>query len=86
MTYDYHGGTWDDRTGLNSPLYSRDAGNGIKDDSTIAKWKNANFSISYWISNGCAPEKINLGLAAYGNLSQIRYCDKQIYYINDWFH
>lgn len=73
MTYDYHGGTWDDRTGLNSPLYSRDAERGIKDDTTIAKWKNANFSISYWISNGCPPAKINLGLAAYGKFNKI-YC------------
>ncbi len=62
MTYDYHGGTWDDHTGLNSPLYSRNT----SEFSSIDKWKNANYSINYWITNGCAPEKLNLGLAAYG--------------------
>lgn len=63
MTYDYHG-TWDDVTGLNSPLYARDSEPFNETKST--DWKNANFSINYWIQNGCAPEKINFGLAAYG--------------------
>ena len=61
MSYDYHG-VWDEVTGLNSPLYSRD----INDDKIFDKWKNANYSINYWISSGCPPEKINFGLAAYG--------------------
>ncbi|CAF5174051.1 unnamed protein product, partial [Rotaria sp. Silwood1] len=29
-------------------------------------WKNANSSIYYWINNGCAVSKLNLGLALYG--------------------
>ena len=66
MTYDYHGGGWDDITGLNSPLYSRDGDPNSKEGGKIDSWKNANFSMNYWISNGCAPEKLNLGLAAYG--------------------
>ncbi len=66
MTYDYHGGTWDEWTGLNSPLYSRQKESSEQESPSIAEWKNANYSINYWISNGCPPEKINLGLAAYG--------------------
>lgn len=62
MTYDYHG-TWDNETGLNSPLYGRDF---IDHENSFYNWKNANFSINYWISQGCPPEKINFGLAAYG--------------------
>ena len=72
MTYDYHGGTWDDSTGLNSPLYSRNG-----DSSTIAAWKNANFSINYWISKGCHPQKINLGLASYGKFRRTSYFSKK---------
>jgi chitinase len=60
MSYDYHG-VWDEVTGLNSPLYSRETNEKVFD-----KWKNANYSINYWISSGCPPEKINFGLAAYG--------------------
>lgn len=72
MTYDYHGGTWDENTGLNSPLYSRMVES--EDLSPpIAVWKNANYSINYWISNGCAPNKINLGLAAYGTFKKMLY-------------
>lgn len=63
MTYDYHG-TWDDVTGLNSPLYARDSE--PFNETKSNDWKNANFSINYWIRNGCPPEKINFGLAAYG--------------------
>ena len=60
MTYDYSG-YWDQCTGLNSPLYSKE-----NTDSILDKWKNANYSINYWISNGCPPEKINFGLVSYG--------------------
>ena len=65
MTYDYHGGTWDDITGLNSPLYGKHSANQSEEN-----WKNANFSINFWISNGCPPNKLNLGLAAYGQIFQ----------------
>ena len=62
MTYDY-GGSWDGETGLNSPLYGRN----INTNETVADtWKNINFTVNYWIKNGCDPQKINLGLAAYG--------------------
>lgn len=64
MSYDYHG-TWDNETGLNSPLYGRDT-NYYNENQSFNNWKNANFSINYWISQGCPPEKINFGLAAYG--------------------
>jgi chitinase len=65
MTYDYHG-TWDAATGLNSPLYGRGEVEYPNSTKPIENWKNANYSINYWISNGCPPEKINFGLAAYG--------------------
>jgi GH18 family chitinase len=67
MTYDYHG-VWDDVTGLNSPLYARESSESSARNSRNSgdNWKNANYSINYWISNGCPPEKINFGLAAYG--------------------
>lgn len=67
MTYDYHG-VWDDVTGLNSPLYARESteSNSRNSRNSGDNWKNANYSINYWISNGCPPEKINFGLAAYG--------------------
>lgn len=66
MTYDYHG-TWDEETGLNSPLYARDSEPfNETHKSTQKDWKNANYSINYWINNGCPPEKLNFGLAAYG--------------------
>ncbi|KAI3379649.1 hypothetical protein SNEBB_009970 [Seison nebaliae] len=29
-------------------------------------WKNANYSIFFWIRNGCPPKKLHLGIAAYG--------------------
>lgn len=68
MTYDYHG-TWDEVTGLNSPLYARDSE--PFNETKSSDWKNANFSINYWIQNGCPPEKINFGLAAYGTFTFI---------------
>jgi hypothetical protein len=64
MAYDYHGGSWDDETGLNSPLYGRDGKNYT--EASVHTWKNINFTVNYWINNGCHPSKINLGLAAYG--------------------
>ncbi len=71
MTYDYHGGGWDRWTGLNSPLYGRRAEayvRGGRRAPAIAAWKNVNYSVNYWVANGCPHHKINLGLAAYGNL------------------
>lgn len=67
MTYDYHGGSWDSSAGLNSPLYSRRI-DAYDKGPAIAEWKNVNYSINYWVSHGCPPQKINLGLAAYGNM------------------
>ncbi|CAF3388476.1 unnamed protein product [Rotaria sp. Silwood1] len=60
MTYDYHG-KWDPITGINSPLYRSHTELENHED-----WKNANSSIYYWINNGCAVSKLNLGLALYG--------------------
>lgn len=59
-TYDYHGHL-DDKTGHNAPMFAR------PDETSIDEiGLNVNFSINYWIENGAPPEKINLGLAAFG--------------------
>ncbi|CAF0752708.1 unnamed protein product [Rotaria sordida] len=60
MTYDYHG-KWDSVTGINSPLYRSHT-----EVENHEEWKNTNSSIYYWINQGCAASKINLGLALYG--------------------
>lgn len=52
MTYDYHG-SWENKTGFNSPLYSND-------NFSVSN------SIQSYIKAGVEPSKINLGLAFYG--------------------
>jgi chitinase len=59
MSYDFHG-SWDEKTGHNSPLYGR-AGEPEKD-----KYWNINSSIHIWIEKGCPTRKLNLGMSAYG--------------------
>lgn len=51
--------------GHNSPLYGRDGMN-YNGSEAAQNWKNINFTINFWINNGCKHNKINLGLAAYG--------------------
>jgi GH18 family chitinase len=53
------------KLGLNSPLYGRNI-NGQNNTETEHNWKNINFTVNFWINRGCKPNKINLGLAAYG--------------------
>ncbi|CAF4641479.1 unnamed protein product [Rotaria sp. Silwood2] len=56
-------GAWDNVTGINAPLYGR---NSSEEDDDDGGWKNVNTSIHYWLSKGCSPNKLNLGLALYG--------------------
>uniref|UniRef100_U5EYE2 chitinase n=1 Tax=Corethrella appendiculata TaxID=1370023 RepID=U5EYE2_9DIPT len=60
MTYDLHG-SWDNVTGLNSPLYA-----GPADVSDLQRQLNVNACINYWISHGAPREKLILGMALYG--------------------
>merc|ERR1719242_17997 len=59
MTYDFHG-AWEKGAGHNSPLYKAPTDTGV-----IADY-NIDSAIKYYIDNGAAPEKLNLGLATYG--------------------
>jgi hypothetical protein len=50
----------DPKTGLNAPLYSHE--NETGNDAML----NQDWSVSYWISHGCPPYKLVLGVPAYG--------------------
>lgn len=52
MAYDLHG-SWESFTGFNAPLYANDQ-------------LNVDFAVDYWLSHGCPPEKLILGLGTYG--------------------
>jgi chitinase len=54
-------GFWDGQTGLNAPLYGKQA---RTDYPTI---HNVDFAVNYWLDGGLKSEKINLGLALYGH-------------------
>ncbi|GFS17185.1 chitinase-3-like protein 1 [Elysia marginata] len=59
MTYDLHG-SWESVTGHNSPLYAGDHESGDK------RQFNVDWAASYWVSNGCPPDKLVVGLPLYG--------------------
>ncbi|CAF0771138.1 unnamed protein product [Adineta steineri] len=59
MTYDYHG-SWDGKTGHNSPLYAM-----RNERKKFREW-NINSSMLVWEELGCPKEKLNIGLSAYG--------------------
>ncbi|RUS87843.1 hypothetical protein EGW08_004376, partial [Elysia chlorotica] len=59
MAYDFHG-AWSDVTGVNSPLFPR------RSDPRFSPEHSVEWSVNYWISNGAAASKINLGIAGYG--------------------
>ena len=50
----------DPKTGLNAPLYSHE--NETGEDAML----NQDWSVSFWISHGCPPYKLVLGVPAYG--------------------
>lgn len=60
MSYDYHGGSFSNIIGHNSPLYARKGEKG--DERTF----NVNWSAHYWVLNGLPKMKLNIGLAMYG--------------------
>lgn len=56
---DYHG-SWDGKTGHNSPLYAM-----RNERKKFREW-NINSSMQVWVELGCPKEKLNIGLSAYG--------------------
>ncbi|XP_047036858.1 probable chitinase 2 [Helicoverpa zea] len=61
MTYDMHG-VWDSVTGHNAPLHK-----GEGDKNAVAEDLNTvDQALYYWISEGCPPEKIAVGIPFYG--------------------
>ncbi|KAK3740875.1 hypothetical protein RRG08_011337 [Elysia crispata] len=59
MTYDFHGG-WENVTGHNSPLYAGDHESGDQ------RQLNMGWAAKYWVTNGCPPSKLVVGLPLYG--------------------
>ncbi|KAK2163330.1 hypothetical protein NP493_1463g01044 [Ridgeia piscesae] len=59
MTYDYHGG-WDSQTGHNAPLYPTAAETGTDRN------KNIEWTMTYYVALGAAPEKLVVGMPLYG--------------------
>ncbi|CAK8691283.1 unnamed protein product [Clavelina lepadiformis] len=59
MTYDFHGGSWEDLTGHNTPL------RGNTGPPSTAHF-NVEDAIDIWLDGGCNPKKLVLGLATYG--------------------
>ncbi|RNA25663.1 chitotriosidase-1 [Brachionus plicatilis] len=65
MAFDFHG-NWDDKTGLNAPLYNHENATGSETQFT------QDWAVTYWIKNGCPPHKLVLGLPAYGRSFHLR--------------
>lgn len=63
MTYDMHG-SYDQRTGQNSPLYA----SSLVDES---QYLNSDAVVTAWINAGASPSKLNLGLGFYGHNFQL---------------
>ncbi|XP_010005363.1 PREDICTED: acidic mammalian chitinase-like [Chaetura pelagica] len=60
MTYDFHG-SWDGRTGENSPLYE-----GPSDTGDLVYF-NVDYAMNYWKNNGAPAEKLLVGFPTYGH-------------------
>ncbi|XP_048760347.1 chitotriosidase-1-like [Ostrea edulis] len=60
MTYDFHGGSFDSKTGHNSPLkgHPQETGNDA--------YFNVEWALNYWLQKGAPAAKINLGMPLYG--------------------
>merc|ERR1712032_1023467 len=57
MSYDFHG-AWDERTGVNSPLYDQS-------DDPEPNW-SVDGCVNNWVWRGAPREKMNIGLGFYG--------------------
>uniref|UniRef100_A0A3Q1JKE3 Acidic mammalian chitinase n=1 Tax=Anabas testudineus TaxID=64144 RepID=A0A3Q1JKE3_ANATE len=61
LTFDFHG-PWENVTGHHSPLYHGSQGTG---ENT---YSNTDYAMQYWRDQGAPTKKLNLGLAAYGQV------------------
>jgi len=68
MTYDLHG-VWDQRTGINSPLYR-----GPDDDPTT----NVDVCVKHWLKQGAPREKLIVGIPLYGRSFTLKTGDTSI--------
>jgi GH18 family chitinase len=64
MTYNYHGGSWEEYIGHNAPLYAKP---GDK-KSNYTQNLNIYLTIKYLLSKGTSKEKIVMGLSLYGSI------------------
>ena len=62
MTYDYHGGSWEEHIGHNAPLYEKPG----DDKFNYTQFLNINFTMHYWLEKGATKEKMVMGLPLYG--------------------
>lgn len=65
MTYDFHG-SWDPVLGFNAPLFA-----GAADKTEYQRQLNVNASLSYWVEQGVARDKIVVGIPFYGRSFQL---------------
>lgn len=59
MTYDFHGGSFDDLTGHNAPLFGN---TGLPSTANF----NVDAAVQAWIGAGCSRSKLVMGLPTYG--------------------
>jgi len=59
MTYDFHG-SWSPKVSHHAQMYPH------HNDSDYMRELNCAASVTYWLINGAAPEKLNLGIPTYG--------------------
>lgn len=52
--------SWETETGIHVPLFAS------KDDTQLNQQLTQDWAVRYWISNGCPPSKLVMGLALYG--------------------
>ncbi|XP_054155860.1 probable chitinase 10 [Oppia nitens] len=60
MTYDFHGGGWDNVTGHNAPLYASAGATEHEKQFTVS------YAIDYWLKLGADPKKLVMGMGTYG--------------------
>ena len=60
VVMDSSSSSWEKETGIHVSLFGR------KQDTEVNKQLTQDWAVQYWISKGCSPSKIVLGLALYG--------------------
>ncbi|XP_032522084.2 chitinase-like protein 3 [Danaus plexippus] len=67
MAYDMYG-PWDSVTGHNAPLHKGEGDETIPKESVYS----VDVALEFWLSQGCPPEKLLLGLPLYGHTFKLR--------------